>query len=439
MTSRSADRGMQARRVDAGYVVVEHASMHETVPRGDSPLTRSLPEGLVQGRFASDAFAPLLSSPLGALAEKLNESYRLSRPRTSASELYEFDAGEAVRLIGSMDVVALGLSVEGDRADLRVHVTRKDGVMPEQGEISQVSTTVRGLSRYIDTSDPLSMLFASNGFLSLQEIEGSWQEARETSGLAASDDLATLLELHDGTRDLVTDSLSDLRQGFHPGAAISFCLEPAKAHAAVYLSAKDDLRAREWISLLLSRCELDTVGFEMALPIRSRVDEIMVEDYTVRFDSERFDFDQRAEMRSAFKAFLGDSTLHVKVATKGHDVLVVLGGDTAAVSTRIREFNLMNDPAEHLHRALAALDGADSATILHTDFIKLLGQVAGIVAVSSGRSVAETAREIAREVGDAEAPFTFWSGDVASESIFGTTFDLSALSKTFDAFKGSGL
>ena len=44
------------------------------------------------------------------------------------------------------------------------------------------------------------------------------------------------------------------------------------------------LLAREAISLMLAKCDLDSWGFEMALPVWSIVEETLVEDF-VRFDT----------------------------------------------------------------------------------------------------------------------------------------------------------
>ncbi|MEM8711825.1 MAG: hypothetical protein AAGG01_12805 [Planctomycetota bacterium] len=233
--------------------------------------------------------------------------------------------------------------------------------------------------------------------------------------------------------------MTRMLRSFRPGAAVSFQMEPSKAHVAIYLSAIQPERAREAISLLLSRCDLESWGFEMALPIRSMMDGTLVEDYSVRFDTRRLDFDRRAAMRNAFKTYLGDSSLHLKVATSGSHVLVVLGGDTMAVDERIRDFSDRGHADSSVIAAIDRVSMTDAASIWRGDLVQIFGQISGLGAMAEGHSVAETHRDLVREVGDNTAPFVFWTGPRGSDEVFGASFDLHSLSVAFDAFKGSGL
>ena len=144
-------------------------------------------------------------------------------------------------------------------------------------------------------------------------------------------------------------------------------------------------------------------------------------------------------MRHSFKTFLGDSTLHLKVATSGDHVLILFGGDTNAVNDRIRHFSRTVNPEHELVRAIGITDGLSESVIFQTDVVKILGQIAGLRHVSKGLSVADAFRAISREVGMQEAPFVVWNGTEHDDRIFGASFEIDALVSAFDAFKGAGL
>ncbi|WP_419190472.1 hypothetical protein [Saltatorellus ferox] len=446
--SALATRGMKVRRIGGGYAVVEPIGMNDSVDRGDSGLISDLPEANIRGRFDSSTFLPLLKPSLEPLCRALNESYRLARPKTSSGDLYEFEPESFTQLVRDSQEVGFGFSLDGDRASISLRLVggQKETYGTGVGA-GDISATLNELSHHIDREDPVSFVTAFEPETAVSTLRHLWENRDDWSSIGrtrlfgAEDDDARnqRSKLSSEALDSMERATVRMLDSFQPGAALSFQMEPSKAHVAIYLAARNPDRAREAISLLLSKCDLETWGFEMALPIRSMMDGTLVEDYSVRFDTRRLDFDRRAAMRNAFKTYLGDSSLHLKVATSGRHVLVILGGDTMAVDTRIREFSEKGlAEVEHV-RAIDLVGGADAATVYHADFVKIFGQLSGLGAVAEGHSVADTHRELIREVGDNRAPFVIWSGPEGNDVIFGASFELSSLTTAFDAFKGSGL
>lgn len=434
-------RGMKARRIEGGYVVVEHVKMTDSDARGNAHIAQDLPMGLIRGRFNTQTFIPLLTPALYECADELNESYRISQPKRAPSQLRQFDADLLLAELRKPEEIAFGLELDGDRAGVTI---RKIGGDVTSSNVSDSPTdlaaSLNELAHHIDLDDPMSMLIGFNEETAFADFRRTWARFQDEFEEEEEDeDRIGGMRIDDEALESIGDSVQEMLSSFRPGAAVSFQFEPAKAHLAIYLAAKDASRAREAISLLLSQCELEEWGFEMALPIRSMLDRTLVEDYSVRFDTRRLDFDRRAKMREVFKTFLGDSTLHLKVATSDNHVLVLLGGDTTAVDARIRDFDSKGLADIDVVRAINAVDGADAATVLRTDFVQLFGQFAGLEAVSEGRSVADTFREIQRESGDDSASFTFWDAEISGDRILGAMFDIHALTTAFDAYKSSGL
>ncbi len=435
-------RGLKARRVADGYIVVEPINLGPATARGEARVTQQLPEGVIAGHFDTETFIPLLTPTLYEAASRLNENYRVSRPKTSAKELYEFDADPLLEALREPRELAFGVALDGDQATVSLRLvgtatgeSADDSSAPASSP-EFVTATLNELSQYVDRADPLSSLVAFHPetaaaeLASLLDVVNGEAEARGLlDGLYVKGE--TFLEMG--------SAIEKMLSSFQPGAAVSMQFEPAKAHIAIYLAADNPTRAREAISLLLSQCEYETWGFEMALPIRSMMDRILVEDYSVRFDTRRLDFDERAKMRTAFKTLLGDSSLHLKVATSDTHVLILLGGDTMAVNSRIRSFSSQGLADRDVVQAINFVSDAQSARINHSDFVKLFGQIAGLDAVAKGKSVADTYRGVMREVGEGSAPFTCWNGEEGSDRIMGATFPLETLKKAFDAFKSAKL
>lgn len=431
-------RGLKARRVADGYIVVEPLGLGPATPRGEANVTQNLPEGVVSGHFDTETFIPLLAPGLYDIADRLNENYRVSRPKTSAKKLYEFDADPLIKALRVPRELAFGVALDADQATVSLRLVggpAGDESLP-QAPAQAVSEAFNELSQYVDSEDPLSSLVSfhpETAAANIAALMDSVNEQAESRGLLEG------LSIQGETFLAMGDAIEKMLTSFQPGASVSMQFEPAKAHLAVYLAAENPARAREAISLLLSQCEYETWGFEMALPIRSMMDRTLVEDYSVRFDTRRLDFDQRAKTRTAFKTLLGDSSLHLKVATSDSHVLILLGGDTMAVNSRILSFSSSRTADRDLVRAIALVEGAQFTKIYQTDFVRLFGQIAGLKAVAEGKSVAETYRQITREVGEGSAPFTGWRATDGGDTLLGATFPLAALSKAFDAFKSAKL
>lgn len=431
-----ASRGMRARRVGDGYVVVELASAAEFAgSSGNAEVTADLPEGVVRGCFDSQVLAPMLAMPLYAAASDMNESYRLARPQRSAGDLYEFDADSALDWVRGTDRLAFAIQMQGDAAAVVLRESERDDV--ERSGASADGAIMSSLAQHLSDSDPISLVVAfdrADATAQLFSVLGrTWRALHENEVLGRRMSKRIALP-----SESVAEAITRMLGSFHGAAAISVDVEPGKALVAVYLLGTDIARTRQALSLLFSKCDVEQWGFELALPTRAVIGGTLVEDYTVRFDTRRLDFDQRAELREAFKTFLGDSTLHLKVATAGEHVMVVLGGDTAAVAGRIRGFAPGGVCDPDLRAAIEAASQGEDAIAGRIDTVALLGQLAGLRDVSRGHSVADTVRQIEREVGDGTAPFLFWSSFEAGARTMGAQFDVEALTTAFDAFKGAG-
>ncbi len=443
-----ANRGLRVRRIEGGYVVIEPAGLDDTASRGGSALTNDLPEAAIRGRFDTETFLPLLNPSLEPIADALEESYRKSRPRGWTGDYPDFSPANFTQHLRGCEQVGFGIGMDGDRVsvDLRL-VDYNESAYGNGQSALDVSTTLDELSHHLDTAAPVAFVTAFDPETAVQALRSLWERRDEWTLFDGVDIFQTDEEDERNSRSELSKSALDsmelamirMLESFQPGAGVAFQMEPSKAHLAIYLAARNPDRAREAISLLLSKCDLETWGFEMALPIRSMMDGTLVEDYNVRFDTRRLDFDSRAAMRNGFKTYLGDSSLHLKVASVGRHVLVILGGDTTAVDMRIREFSdkgLAN--IEYVRAADQAANG-DTATIWHVDLVDALAQVSGLGAVSRGTSVADSHRDMKRDAGDSSAPFIIWNTLEGLDSVYGASFDLFSLKAAFEAFKNSNL
>lgn len=427
-------RGMRAARVPGDYVVVSHVDAAPSPGTGEAEVTTDLPGGFLRGRFDVDVVSPMMASSFFGIAKAMNESYRLSRPRRSAGELYEFDAKRVLDALAGSRQLAFGIGLDGDRATLE---TRFVDALEVSVDHPIRAKDLGDLAHHMDAEDPISVLATFESGTVLQDAMDAWMRAAGELGFDGGAAAARRIRVPMGQ---VARELDQMLGSFASGAAVSMQFEPAKAHLAIYLQASgEDDAAREAISLILSKCDLDDWGFEMALPIRSLMDGILVEDYTVRFDTRRLDFDARAEMRDGFKTFLGDSTLHLKVASVGSHVLIIIGGDTTAVNARIRGFREEGLADADVVAALHAARSAESTAVFQADLVRLFSQIAGLTRISAGHSVADAYREVTREVGGGSAKAVGWTGTIGRDRLIGARFDLGALTRAFDAFKGTGL
>lgn len=433
-----ATRGIQMREVEGGYFVFEHVT--HGAERGGAAVTAGLPEATFKGRIQCEGSIPVLADDLFKIAKLLNETYQLSQPRTHSSKLYNFNAGEWIARLREHESLAFGVSFEADRVEF-VGRSFGSGVTENPGRVVSAKALATVAHR-ASCDEPLSMVYSIDPETAFEQLIDGWHGLMRDSG---SEILDTALTRGGVPHAEMAEAVERMLGSFHHAGALSVVLEPAKAHVAFYLSTEEPERAREAVALMLSNCELDSWGFEMALPIRSMSGDTLVEDYSVRFDTRRFDFDARAKMRTSFKTFLGDSTLHVKVATAGREVLVILGGDTAAVNSRVQAFAEASPMDSHAETAFAHLGEAgpstltSSAFVVETDLVQLFGQLAGLEAIADGQSVADTYRSVMRSAGDGGAPVAIWSTILGDGYSFGASFELPALRTAFDAFKESGL
>ena len=443
-----ANRGMRVRRIEGGFAVIEPAGLDESTERGNSILVNELPETAVRGCFETEMFLTHLNPSLEPISVALRDSYRNSRPKGWPGGLHNFSPEELTDHLRGSEQVGFGFDMEGDRVTLSLRLAEANSEAYGGGQLTkELSATLDELGHHLDFTAPVAFVAAFDPETAVKSLRKQWERRDEWMTFGSVDIFGSRVSEGNDERDELDHSALDsmeqamvrMLDSFQPGAGVAFQMEPSKAHLAIYLSARNPDRAREAISLLLSKCDLEVWGFEMALPIRSMMDGTLVEDYNVRFDTRRLDFDSRAAMRNGFKTYLGDSSLHLKVATVGRQVLVVLGGDTQAVDARIRDFSDKGLGNLEYVRAVEEVSDGDSATIGHVDLIQVMKQLSGLGAVSRGASAADTHRKMKRDAASDTAPFLVWNSLEGRDSVYGASFDLFSLKRAFEAFEASGL
>ena len=448
--SALANRGLKVRRIEGGYAVVEPVGFDESTARGGSALTENLKDAAFKGSFDTETFLPMLEYSLQPLYETLAEEYRKSKPRGWTGPEHSFAPEDLADHLRESEQVRFGFDMEGDRATLSLRlVDINDTAYGNGASTPELRATLKELSHHLDIEGPASFVTAFDPESAVATLRDLWDRRDEWRIIDGINPFAVSTALEEDARnerrnldesalDSIEKATLRMLSEFQPGAAVTFQMEPSSGHLAIYLAARNPERAREAISLLLSKCDLDTWGFEMALPIRSMMDGTLVEDYNVRFDTRRLDFDSRAAMRNGFKTYLGDSSLHLKVASVGRHVLVILGGDTSAVSARIRSFSDTGLAQEEYVRAADSLSEGNAATIGYVDLVQVFGQLSGIRAASRGLSAAENHRELKRGVEASSAPFFVWESREGHDSLYGATFDMLALKAAIETFGNSG-
>ncbi|MEM8711824.1 MAG: hypothetical protein AAGG01_12800, partial [Planctomycetota bacterium] len=177
-----ATRGLHLRRTEGGYAIIEPAALSDSTPRGGSDLAENLPDSCFRGRFHTKTFLPSLNLSLEPLADALNEAYRLSRPKVSAGDLYEFTPQSFTDAVSSAQDVGFGVDLDGDRAvvSLDLRGCRKDSY--GSGSVSEeVQVTLNELSHHIDTEGPASFITAFDPETAVSTLRNLWENREDWS------------------------------------------------------------------------------------------------------------------------------------------------------------------------------------------------------------------------------------------------------------------
>lgn len=439
-----ASEQFTATRFDGDYVVIQHEDLHATPEsRGSAEVTQKLPDGFLRGRMSAGNLIETIGPYITSATDEVNEQYRIARPYLAGNEVTQFNAETLFDALRGAEEIAFGLELDADRVTAHARLV-------DRGEAEGVEVTgpkiegrvLEALSRHIYGCDPFARIVAFEPAEALDRLKGAWDVisgskliyGRDSRGRAYPD-----LDMGPSAQAAIQAAVLKMLRSFEDAAAVSFGLEPGEAYAAIYLVSSDPARTREAISLMLAKCDLDSWGFEMALPVRSIVEETLVEDYSVRFDTRRIDFDERAAMREAFKTYLGDSKLHLKVATSGDHVLLLLGGDTPGTMQRVREFSEESPVDERIADAAKLVEDYEYAQVHHSDVIRLIADVTSLRSLHIGDAPPVSIREIRRQAEDDPSQITIWSALDGADAVMGASFELSGLRSAVEAVKLSGL
>lgn len=439
-----ASEQFTATRFEGDYVVIQHEALEATPDsRGAAKVTQKLPEGFMRGRMSANDLIETLGPYITSATEEVNEQYRIARPYLAGNEVTQFDAETLFDALRGAQEIAFGLELEADRVTAHARLVDREEAAQDGPVGPQIEGRVlEALSRHIYGADPFARIVAFEPEEVLDRLKGAWDVisgSRLIYGRGSRGRAYPGMDMGPSAQAAIQAAVLKMLRSFEDAAAVSFGLEPGEAYAAIYLVSSDPARTREAISLMLAKCDLDSWGFEMALPVRTIVEETLVEDYSVRFDTRRIDFDERAAMREAFKTYLGDSKLHLKVATSGDHVLLLLGGDTPGTMQRVREFSEESPVDARIAEAAELVEDYEYVQVHHSDVIRLIADVTSLRSLHIGDAPPVSIREIRRQAEDDPAQITIWNAVDGADSVMGASFELSGLRSAVEAVKLSGL
>lgn len=338
----------------------------------------------------------------------------------------ELERSRAELLALAASARALDLAIDLDEGRLTVASELEIEGGPLAAQVSQRGNVLQALARHLAGDAPIACAMAF-------DVENAAQ-------VGAEELEASLAALPPPMRDIAASlqrSAVELLAEFEPGAAALVDPSPGSVHAAFVLQAKNPTRAREALGELLGTFDFDSLGFDLSLPVRSRIGNAVVENFTFRFDTRRLDFDARSEMRSAFEAFLGDANLHLVVATSGKEMLFLLGGDTVATQARIRAFTATLATPIDLSGGLASIGATNPAAVWRIDATRLLTLPAEFAAAAQGESAAAARREALRAApGLGPVPVVLWGGARTDRAFGGLEVDLDDLERAMALLGG---
>ncbi len=439
-----ASEQFTATRFEGDYVVIQHEALEATPEsRGAAKVTQTLPEGFMRGRMCAKDLIETLGPYITSATEEVNEQYRIARPYLAGNEVTQFDAEILFDALRGAQEIAFGLELEADRVTAHARLVDREEAAQDGPVGPQIEGRVlEALSRHIYGADPFARIVAFEPEEVLDRLKGAWDVisgSRLIYGRGSRGRAYPGMDMGPSAQAAIQAAVLKMLRSFEDAAAVSFGLEPGEAYAAIYLVSSDPARTREAISLMLAKCDLDSWGFEMALPVRTIVEETLVEDYSVRFDTRRIDFDERAAMREAFKTYLGDSKLHLKVATSGDHVLMLLGGDTPGTMQRVRDFSEESPVDARIAEAAELVEDYEYVQVHHSDVIRLIADVTSLRSLHIGDAPPVSIREIRRRAEDDPAQITIWNAVDGDDTVMGASFELSGLRSAVEAVKLSGL
>ncbi|MEZ6015798.1 MAG: hypothetical protein R3F49_11830 [Planctomycetota bacterium] len=401
----------QQTEVEGDYLALTQPG--KSVPAAAPPdWCDGVPAGLMRARVDAKA----LLKRFGPLVPMALQSFMPAgdTPPELAAEVARQQA-ELLAMIQSVRQLDLTVDLDGGQLELAAALDVEGG--PIAASASQRGNALASLARHLSLDAPLA------GALSFDVDNAEQSGAEQLSamlGVVPEPMRATLSALHDA-------SLSFLG-AFEPGAITLVDPTPGSMYVAWIMSSKDPARSRDALGELLGAVDFDALGFDLSLPVRSRIGGAVVENFALRFDTRRLDFDARAQMRTAFESFLGDESVHIMIATSGQEVMFVLGGDTPATQARIRAFSNPSGIPDELKAGLAAIGDSNPASVWRVDAARLLTLGAEFNAAATGGSAAAARRDALRTQPNlGSVPLVLWGGTRTDSAFGGLSVDLDDL------------
>ena len=325
-----------------------------------------------------------------------------------------------------LDSIDASIELEGGRLSATLQADTDGGVLAEGW--SAQAHQLDALAKHLVSDSPIVIASAFDVQRGAEEGLAELERALAEVPLAARE---RLLEAY--------TSVMAFLGAYGPGVVMHIDPSLGGMHAALILRTETPRESRVALGDLLSSLDLDSLGFELTLPTRSRVGRASVEDYTFRFDTRRIDFDTRARMRDFFEVFLGSADLHMKVAVSGKETMIMLGGDTDRVDRRVRDFTREREVPADISAALETLKGANPSALWRFDLLRLVTLGDELTAITAGVSPSAARREAlnGRDAGDG-VPVLAWGGTREDSLFGGMSVDLDGLERALEILRPEG-
>lgn len=389
-----------------------------SVPAADCPeWCAELPDELLVARIDAetlyDRFGLLMASALAELA-----------PDESApAALRAQFAHEREMLLG----IAMSAKLVDVVLDIDEGVLSIDGVLESEGGPIEEQTSTRGnclakLSHHLVSNAPIVLAFAFDAEKVPQATQEEFQAALESLPPAVR-----------GSLEMLYDATLGLASAFDPGVVVQIDPTPGEMQLSVIMRSANPSKSHDAMNDVIAGLDFEALGFELSMPVRSRVGLAVVEDYTVQIDTRHMDFDERAALRRNFEQCIGDESLHLKIASAGAETMWLLCGNPKRAEQRLREFSVKREVPPAYSEALARLEGMNPVQWMRIDALRLATLPAEFAAAASGSSAAAGRREALRgkEIPGGIPMVAF--GGLRSDGAFGSVeIDLAAVERAVE-------
>ncbi len=355
-------------------------------------------------------FGPSLPVWLGSLTP----SEGLTPEQKEEFALRDAALMEALKTCLALDVA---VNVDSGKLALRSEIQLEEG--PIAAQASERGNNLNALVRHLSADTPLVGAIAFD----------TAHQAIDQGVIGGAMEWMAPLQ---AVVDAVEGALPEFLGSFEPGAVTLIDPTPGAMHLAIVLQARDTSIAGTALGRLLGSIDFETVGLDLSLPVRSRLGNAVVEDFTIRLDGRRLDFDARSQMRELFEAFLGGPHIHLYMATSGREMMLVLGGANSGTEARLRAFTAPKGAPPELQAAVEALGNANPGQVWRVDAARLVTLGAEFAAAAVGGSPAAARRDALRAAPSlGSVPVLLWGGVRTDRAFGGCEVNLDDLERAF--------